>query len=97
MRRSEALLVLPHKNLASPVNLGIPCNFLKPVIIGKFEYYYTKKSSRPVSSRKFAARIVQELYGISVSVIFSALYDSAKSLVPRLYGRIARNSSLFLA
>ena len=32
----------------------------------------------------------------NVSVNFPALYDAAKSLAPRLYGRIARNSSLFL-
>jgi hypothetical protein len=32
-----------------------------------------------------------------VSVNFPALYDSAKSLASMLYGRIARNSSSFLA
>ena len=33
----------------------------------------------------------------NVSVNFPALYDSAKSLASMLYGRIARNSSLFCA
>jgi hypothetical protein len=33
----------------------------------------------------------------NVSVNFPALYDAAKSLASMLYGRIARNSSLFFA
>ena len=37
------------------------------------------------------------LIDLYVCVNFPALYDSAKSLASMLYGRIARNSSSFLA
>jgi len=46
---------------------------------------------------RFPVSIISHVVWLYVSVNFPALYDSAKSLASMLYGRIARNSSLFLA
>jgi len=50
-----------------------------------------------ISGGYYTLLVIVVLIIISVSVNFPALYDSAKSLASMLYGRIARNSSLFCA
>jgi hypothetical protein len=57
------------------------------------QYSATEKTKIVIEAIKSEMTIAQ----ISVSVNFPALYDAAKSLASMLYGRIARNSSLFFA
>mgnify|MGYP000470819933 CR=1 FL=1 len=57
------------------------------------QYSATEKTKIVIEAIKSEMTIAQ----INVSVNFPALYDAAKSLASMLYGRIARNSSLFFA
>ena len=77
------------------------CALLKNSIYGKrsekSKVSHTEQMSLLFNEAETYAQDEEDPVASEVSVNFPALYDSAKSLASMLYGRIARNSSLFFA